>query len=130
MTNSPRAGAVLYVKHLEHVVAFYVGVFGLTARQVATDHVVLESPTFQLVVVRIHKDVAASIVIGTPPSRRERAPTKLVFFIESIANARTAASKLGGGLNAVGRESQFDGSKVCDGYDPEGNIFQVREPAA
>ena len=85
----------------------------------------LESPIFQLVVVRVHRDAAESMAIVEPPVRRERAAIKLVFFVDSIANARSAAARLGGGLNTVGRESQFDGSKVCDGYDPEGNVFQT-----
>ena len=29
-------------------------------------------------------------------------------------------------MNAVEREWEFEGAKVCDGCDPEGNVFQIR----
>jgi hypothetical protein len=29
--------------------------------------------------------------------------------------------------NAVEREWEFEGAKVCDGHDPEGNVFQIRQ---
>ena len=36
---------------------------------------------------------------------------------------------LGGELNANEKEWEFDKHRVCDGYDPEGNIFQIRAQA-
>jgi len=30
-------------------------------------------------------------------------------------------------MNAVERKWEFEGAKVCDGHDPEGNIFQLRQ---
>jgi hypothetical protein len=30
-------------------------------------------------------------------------------------------------MNAVEREWEFEGAKVCDGHDPEGNVFQLRQ---
>jgi hypothetical protein len=30
-------------------------------------------------------------------------------------------------LNAAAKEWEFDGWRVCDGVDPEGNVIQVRE---
>jgi hypothetical protein len=50
-----------------------------------------------------------------------------VFFVGSIAHAREAAVKFEGALNGAGREWPFDGATVCDGYDPEGNVFQLRQ---
>ena len=38
------------------------------------------------------------------------------------------AIELGGAIDAPQREWHFDGATVCDGYDPEGNILQLREP--
>lgn len=110
------------------MVAFYCGIVDLKIRSTQQDHVVLESPVFQLVILRIPNRIADSIKIEEPPVRRESMPIKLVFFVQSIAEARLAARSLGGGVNTVSQEWQFEGSKICDGYDPEGNIFQLREP--
>jgi len=30
-------------------------------------------------------------------------------------------------MNAVEREWELRGANVCDGHDPEGNIFQLRQ---
>jgi len=127
MINALRNGAVLYAQDLDRVAAFYSGVAGLEVRRTQNDHNVLESEVFQLVVLRIPKHIADSITIQNPPVRRENTPIKLVFFVENLATARMAAGPLGGALNAVEQEWRFEGCKVCDGCDPEGNVFQLRE---
>ena len=92
------------------------------------DHVVLESPGFQLVVVAVAAHIAASIELVSPPVRREDTPIKLVFPVCCLGAARTAAANLGGELYPVEREWGVRVSRVCDGHDPQGNVLQVREP--
>ena len=75
---------------------------------------------------RISSD-AAAIQVAAPPERREDTPIKLVFTAEDIASARSRAAELGGTMNAVDREWELEGAKVCDGCDPEGNVFQIRQ---
>lgn len=124
------AGAVVYAKHLSRVGDFYRTVMGLAVAHAEADHLVLESPAFQLVVVAIPEHLAAGIVIDSPPQRREDTAVKLIFPVPSIADARAAARSLGGELNGPEREWEFQGCRVCDGHDPEGNVVQVRAPAA
>jgi hypothetical protein len=81
----------------------------------------------QLVVHRIPKHIAEAIAIESPPVRRESTPIKLVFWVTSLADARIASGRLGGVLDSTEREWQFEGVKVSDGHDPEGNVFQLRE---
>ena len=130
MRQQAKAGAVLYAKNLARVSAFYAQVCGLRTSPVENDHVVLESPAFQLVVLAIPEAIAATIAIATPPIRRENTPIKLVFFVDSIDAARECAVSLGGALNPSEREWRFEGGRVCDGYDPEGNVLQLREHTA
>lgn len=120
-------GEVLYAKDAQRVVTFYRDVTGLNVARTAADHVVLKSPAFQLVVLEASHPLAETIAIADPPHRRENTSIKLVFFAESIADARKTAGLLGGGLNAAEHEWKFEGSTVCDGYDLEGNSFQLRE---
>jgi len=122
-----RSGAVLYVKDVERVAAYYAAVLGLQPGDRDDDHVVLESPQSQLVVLRIPKAIAASIEIAVPPVRRTRTPVKLVFFVPSLAAARVSAGAFGGVVDPVETEWMFQGFKVCDGHDPEGNVIQLRE---
>ena len=126
-TTSAQSGAVLYAKDVQRVAVFYSAVAGLQTAGGDDDHVVLESPHVQLVVVRIPNEIASSIEITTPPARRTRTPVKLVFFVPRLAAARASAEAHGGGMNPADTEWSFQGSLVCDGYDPEGNVIQLRE---
>lgn len=127
MAYGSRAGAVLFAKDVDPLAGFYTAVLGLQATDRDDDHVVLESPGFQLVVLRIPHEIAATITITVPPNRRAGAAIKLVFFVPSIANVRAAAEAHGGVMNSSDTEWSFQGFKVCDGLDPEGNVIQFRE---
>jgi catechol 2,3-dioxygenase-like lactoylglutathione lyase family enzyme len=128
MSGEPRSGAVLYVKDLDRIVAFYTDALGFKTMGRDEEHVRLESAAFQLVVLRMPSRIAATIQITVPPARRANMPVKLVFFVPSIAAVRASAPGLGGILNGAGKEWVFNGCKVCDGIDPEGNVIQLREP--
>ena len=129
MPTQFRAGAVLYAKNLAPVQAFYQAVASLAIEHAEDGHVVLGSPSFQLVVLRIPDDIASSIEIESPPKRRTETPVKLAFLIPSITEARAAAALHGGELNPPEREWEFQGCRVCDGQDPEGNVVQFRQNA-
>ena len=123
------AGAVVYAMNVERLAAFYAGVAGLRETGSESGHAVLEAPGFQLIVFAIPPQIAASIRIDTPPQLREETPIKLVFPVRSLAAARAAAKSLGGALDPDEKVWEFQGWRVCDGHDPEGNVIQVREQA-
>jgi predicted enzyme related to lactoylglutathione lyase len=127
MTHRGLIGAVLYAKDLDRLVEFYCSVAGIEPQAVEKGFAILGSRPSQFVVLRIPKRIADTIDIATPPEPREDTPLKLVFGVEDIAHARVRAAELGGAMNAVEREWEFEGAKVCDGHDPEGNVFQLRQ---
>ena len=129
MANPFTAGAIVYAKDIQRLARFYAAVADLEVVHEVADHVVLESETYELVVVAIPAAIAAGIVITTPPVRRENTALKLSFLVDNLAAARIAASEAGGELNPPAREWAFQGMRVCDGCDPEGNLIQVREAA-
>ena len=53
MSYESRTGAVLFAKGLDQVATFYSNVLGLGEANRDNDHILLESPGFQLVVHRI-----------------------------------------------------------------------------
>ena len=53
MTNTLRTGAVLFAHGVEQLASFYSVALGLTEANRDDDHILLESPGFQLVVHRI-----------------------------------------------------------------------------
>jgi predicted enzyme related to lactoylglutathione lyase len=124
-----RAGAVLYASDMDRVADFYSEVLGLEAADRDAKHVLLESKSFQLVVLRSPSHIASTMEIAVPPVRRANAAVKLVFFVPSIAEVRASAASRGGVVNAAEKEWLFNGWRVCDGLDPEGNVVQFREHA-
>jgi predicted enzyme related to lactoylglutathione lyase len=124
-----RAGAVIYANNYERLSSFYEDVAGLDVRETDETSTILESETFQLVILQVPSHIATSIKIGEPTIRREGTPIKLVFYVGSISNTREKVMALGGELNAKEKEWEFDKHRVCDGNDPEGNIFQIRAQA-
>ena len=124
-----RSGAVLYAKDIDRVATFYSAVLGLEEEARDGDHVVLESPAFQLVVLQIPSDIVSTIEITVPPKRRAMAAVKLVFFVSSMADVRASVDAFGGVMNSSDKEWSFQGFNVCDSLDPEGNVIQFREYA-
>ena len=127
MTQRGLIGAVLYAKDLDRLVEFYASVAGIEPQAMEKGFAILGAKPSQFVILRIPKRIADTIDIATPPEPREDTPLKLVFGVEDIAHARDRASELGGSMNTAEREWEFEDTKVCDGYDPEGNVFQLRQ---
>jgi predicted enzyme related to lactoylglutathione lyase len=121
------AGAIVYAKDIRLVARFYAAVADLEIMHEVEDHIVLESETVELVIVAIPAAIAKDIHITVPPKRRENTALKLVFAVPSLDEARVTARKHGGDLNPTAKEWSFQGLRVCDGCDPEGNMIQLRE---
>ncbi|MDQ8036182.1 MAG: VOC family protein [Pedobacter sp.] len=127
MSYQAQAGAVIFSKDINVLARFYENLLVLTRTHAEPDHIVLESAHLQLVIHGIPTHIARSIHISSPPARREDTPIKLFFPVESLAAARKAAALLGGELNAAAKEWEARGFRACDGHDPEGNVFQLRQ---
>lgn len=125
------AGAIVYAKDIHQLARFYAAVADMEVMHEVDDHIVLESETCELVIVAIPAAIASRIVITTPPEKRESTAFKLVFAVPDIAQARETAKLNGGEIFPPAKEWIFQGLRVCDGCDPEGNVIQLREvPAA
>jgi catechol 2,3-dioxygenase-like lactoylglutathione lyase family enzyme len=121
-----RTGAVLFAGNLDRIAAFYSALLGLVEAGRDKDHILLESPGFQLVVHRIPHKEAPTAEASDAPTRRASAPFKPVFFVPDFARLRSVAGSLGGSIEPADREWSFNGVPVCDGIDPEGNVIQFR----
>jgi len=130
MSQPAPYGAVIYAKDYKALANFYEMVAGLTHCEADGEYVLLEAPSFQLVILKIPERIAANITIEKPPRKRENTPIKLFLNVSSIENARKTAKGLGGELNGAEKEWKFHGVKRCDGIDLEGNVFQLQEAPA
>jgi extradiol dioxygenase family protein len=112
---------------VDHVATFYSNVLGLSEANRDDDHILLESPGFQLVVHRIPGHASTTSEAAEPPVRRAMAAFKPVFFVHNLATVRTIAHAHGGAMEPREKEWSFNGILVCDALDPEGNVIQFRE---
>ncbi len=128
MTATHSPGILVYAKDTARLAEFYRAVLGLHVAHSGDGLVVLRSPGFELVVHGIPPHIAAQITITAPPQLRDEAAFKFFFPVPSLEQAAATALGLGGQL--FDDSWQGPGFLVRNGHDPEGNLFQLRQPTA
>ncbi len=126
MSSLPIPGAVIYAKNLTRLSHFYEQIMQCGISHTDDTHSILAMAHFQLVIHAIPSHIADNIDIKDPPKRREDTAIKLILPVTDIGQARETASRLGGQIDVPEREWEFQHCRICDGHDPEGNVFQVR----
>lgn len=126
MAGPARAGLFIYAVDAPRVAAFYAAVAGMQQLHARDELIVLESPDIQLLIHAIPPHIAAGIEITSPPRKREDSALKFFFTVPSLAEARAQAARLGG--EVFDENWQGPGFVICNAMDPEGNVFQLREP--
>ena len=116
---------VLWVEDLASAKTFY--------RELLAAKILDDSATFVRVASEIN-EVLLHLVpeqyregVASPVQVREEASIKPIFSVASIASARQAVAELTGRVNDPDTEQIYADSRYCDGFDTEGNVFQVAE---
>ncbi|MFL6575221.1 MAG: hypothetical protein ACJ8MR_01275 [Povalibacter sp.] len=123
------AGAVLFTTRMDLLADFYQHVLELSVRKRTQEYVVLESRTFSLTLHLIPEQHAKHIRLESPPRIRQVSAIKLSLPVASIARSREQASHFSGCVYQPDQEWTYEGTRVCDGWDPDGNVFQIFETA-
>lgn len=118
-----RAGVVVFVSDLHALSRFYAELTGMTVITQDDCHTVMRSRDTELVIHAL--DGGASP--GRVDQVREDRWIKPFFPVASISATRDLVARLGGRLRDSAEEWSARGFRACDGADPEGNVFQVRE---
>ncbi len=121
-------GLVVFAKDKQRVSVFYQQALGLALLESEASHDLLRGNGQEVVVHTIPPQVAAGIQIATPPAPRQETPFKPTFVVASLADVRRAAQATGGHLKPEAAAWRFRGHVVLDGWDPEGNIVQFKQP--
>ena len=122
------AAAVVYVKDLARMTAFYERCFGLAVADVDRERFcVLAGNDWELSLVAAPDAIAAQIAISDPPARRTDSPTKLAFEVQAIEGLRSLVAGLGGQLDPPDSAWTFHAYRHLDCLDPEGNVLQLRQ---
>jgi catechol 2,3-dioxygenase-like lactoylglutathione lyase family enzyme len=113
-------GAMIFVKDLERMTAFYTEVLGMkvVAETRLPTWVEFESAGSRFSLHAIPSDIASDISLQTPPVPRERSVTKLTFEVADVEGTLARIEAMGlpllrrpwGGVEAI---------------DPEGNVFAL-----
>lgn len=124
MTGPRLAHALIYAHDLAALAAFYTRALALEAEP--TEHAgyqVLRGPGGPVLALHaLPPHVAASMVITSPPARREDTAIKPCFEVEGLETARAQIQAAGGAVDAAWT---WGGLHACDAVDLEGNVFQV-----
>jgi predicted enzyme related to lactoylglutathione lyase len=116
------AGLVIYAADVRRLSAFYQAVAELAYSDGDDTHARLTRGGFDLVLLATDQSRARPISVVV---RRSEAAIKPVFYVADLAAARQAAGRLGGSVGSA-KDWRFHGHALCDGVDPEGNVFQLR----
>jgi len=116
---------ILFANDMEKMTPFYEAIIGL--RRVGTpedsdDFVALDAGGVHLCLHRIPEQYARDVEVAIPPVAREGTPIKVCFHSPDVRHARGVLESRGARLGPV---REFGNLHVCDGIDPEGNVFQI-----
>ena len=122
--------AAVYAKDAPRLATFYAEVLRLERVEDGASFVLLGSSGIELAIVQAPPAIAEAIVVTEPPVVREDTPVKLSFLVDDVESIRPVVARLGGGLAAPEAAWSWRGQLHLDGWDPEGNVFQLRQGAA
>jgi catechol 2,3-dioxygenase-like lactoylglutathione lyase family enzyme len=111
------AQAVLFVHDVERMAAFYRDALGLEPLAAEPGFVRLSCGDAALALHALRGPAPAD-----PPDERQDSHLKLCFHADDVPAARAALQARGVKMRDLVR---FGDVTLCDGIDPEGNVFQI-----
>jgi catechol-2,3-dioxygenase len=115
---------ILYVQDVERLTTFYREMFGLpVVEEIKSEWTVLAAGPCQLA---LHK-VGKAYRVADPASWQVETNVKLVITVDRpLAELRAELSAKGVSMGKIKSYPPLTGL-LCDGKDPEGNVFQLAE---
>ena len=116
---------IVFAKDMEKMTSYYETVVGLPRAGTpddSEDFVAFDAGGVHFCLHRIPEHYARDIEIATPPIAREATPIKVSFHSPAVRSAREVLESRGAMLGPV---REFGTLHLCDGTDPEGNVFQL-----
>ena len=115
-------GLVIYAQDLKKLALFYAEALEFNQQDFDDQYIRLTNGDAEIVILQVAEDYKT-----TQTSPRYSSAIKPVLFVhQPLSDIRKSVKSYGGFLKAEDCEWQFNHMNVCDGHDPEGNIFQIR----
>src|SRR6266566_3119205 len=114
---------LLYVRDVGRLKSFYQTLFGFRViEEIGDEWAVLLAGPVELAFHRVGKSFRSAPLASVPSN------AKLVFTVDAgLTELRTKREKADVPMGEIKRYQGFAYS-LCDGRDPEGNVFQLSEP--
>ena len=122
--------ATVYATDARRLADFYADVLSLERAEEGETFVVLASERVELAIVQVPPAIAETIHVTEPPVVREDTPIKLSFLVDDVERVRRVVVRTGGALAAPEAAWTWRGYLHLDGWDLEGNVFQLRQVVA
>lgn len=119
---------VIFSVDVRRLASFYERVLEATAVTESSGDIRLLSALDEVLIHSIPEKVAAGISISSPPVPRDDAALKPVFDVRSLSSTLQRVEANGGVVTS--RTFRFNGLTRHDVLDPDGNVIQLRSPAA
>jgi predicted enzyme related to lactoylglutathione lyase len=115
---------ILYVQDVDRLAIFYQQAFGLpVVEEIKGEWAVLDAGPCQLALHRVGKAYRGA----DPASWQVESNAKLVMIVDrSLADLRAELTAKGVPMSEIKSYPPLTG-RLCDGKDPEGNVFQLAE---
>ncbi|MBP6186910.1 MAG: hypothetical protein KA421_04045 [Rhodoluna sp.] len=116
---------VLWAEEFQGAAKFYAALLSAEISDQSADFVRISSDQNQILLHSVPEDYREGVSV--PPVIREEAALKPVYQVQSIAAAREAVAGMAGQVLSADREQSYAATRYCDGFDPDGNVFQLAE---
>lgn len=116
---------VLWAEKLADSADFYSALLSAIRLDESSDFVRIHSAQNEVLLHAVPKEYREGVAV--PPSIRSDAVAKPVYQVASIALAREAVRNLVGQVYGAETENTYGSTRYCDGFDTEGNVFQLAE---
>jgi len=116
---------IIFVRDVDQLKSFYTGIFNLQViEEIKSEWLLLNAGSCNIALHKIGQQYLENA--GEFPGQGSN--TKMVFDVEEdIYQLRDRLLSIGVALQEIKTFDNFD-YFICDGEDPEGNIFQLRQP--
>ena len=119
---------VLWVEDLDRASDFYSRLLNASVSEKSETFVAVASEYNEVLLHLVPEQYREGI--AGEPTVREDSVMKPVFKVQSISAARAAIAGLSGRVQPTETEQVYQAATYCDGFDVEGNVFQLREVSA
>ncbi|EXJ10244.1 VOC family protein [Nitrincola nitratireducens] len=117
-----RTGLVIYSSSISRLTEFYCHVFGFEVFEKDEPYALLMAGDVELVLLETEISKKAFSL----DKARDDTPIKPTFFVDAPLERIGQKIEEKGGAVYPPKNWDFGGRQVCDAYDCEGNIFQLR----